>query len=161
MDNDTKTIRIGYGLGELPFGSSRDEVRSYLGDPEELSEDFTGENQSVDWSYPSLGIDAYFSGEDDFRLGTLRTENPDAALFGERIMALPEAHVRSWLERQIGPPTEEVMEFSDHPSLLRLSYPKLGLEFWFKNERLDAVLWSYLIGDDDQVQWPTQVTPSA
>jgi hypothetical protein len=154
MDPDANVIRIGAGLGSLAFGASMDEVRHYLGEPDECTEELLGSSSSVSWSYTSRGIDAYFSAEDEFVLGTLRMESPNADLLGEKLIERPEAHVRSWLEHNLGKGKEELLEFSDHPSMLRISYPEISTEFWFKFEKLDSIIWSCLIGDDDQVKWP-------
>jgi hypothetical protein len=154
MGQDSTAVRIGIGLGGLAFGASMAEVRSYLGDPDECTDDLLSPNPSVHWSYPSLGIDAYFSGEDGYVLGTLSTENPDARLLGETLVGRPEAHVRSWLEHNLGEAKEELLEFSDHPTMSRLSYPEKSIEFWFQFEKLDSIMWSYLIGNDDQPRWP-------
>jgi hypothetical protein len=154
MGRDVTTVRIGTALGGLAFGASMDEVRWYLGDPEECAEELLSSNPSVHWSYSSMGIDAYFSGEDGFVLGTLSTENPDAELLGEKLVGRPEAHVRSWLERNLGEAKEELLEFSDHPSMYRLSYPEKSIDFWFQFEKLDSIMWSYLFGNDDQPRWP-------
>ncbi len=154
MSSDTTTIRIGLGIGQLFFGSSMEQVRSYLGEPEELDESFEPESTSIDWSYPSIGVDAYFSSDDELVLGTLRIDHPDATLLGEKVIHRPEAYVRSLLEQLIGSPKEEVMHFSDSPSFVRLMFSEKSIEFWFKNEVLDSVIWSCAIDDQGEIVWP-------
>src|SRR5206468_3589775 len=136
------------------FGASTGTVRRYLGMPEEQNEDFSSATPSVHWSYPSIGIDAYFSAEDGFVLGTLRTASRDASLLGEKLIGRRESHVRSWLGRNLGESNEELLEFSDHPSMFRMSYPGRSIEFWFEFEKLDSIIWSYLIDGNDQTIWP-------
>lgn len=148
-------VRPGIGMGDLLFGSSREDVSRHLGEPEDVSEDLLGVAPSIAWYYWQLGVSAHFDGEDDFRLGALQLERQDAALFGHQLIGLPEEDVRQVLERlSLGPAEYEVMEFSDFPTMCLLRYEDHMLTFWFKHGRLESIHWEPIIGPDDQVRWP-------
>ena len=70
------SIIIGIGLDALCFGASMEDARVYLGTADDIEEDLLGPDPSITWWYTSLGLAAYFSSEDDYRLGTLRTTSP-------------------------------------------------------------------------------------
>jgi hypothetical protein len=150
-------IRPGIGLGDLAFGASQDDVRQFLGEPDDVAEDLLGASASIAWYYWSLGVSAHFDGEDGFRLGTLHVERPDAELFGTKLIDLPEEQVRATLDsHDLGEGEYQIMEFSDHPTLCWLRYESRMLNFWFKQGRLESIQWNHLIGADDQVIWPDQ-----
>src|SRR5262245_38221212 len=110
MAIDLNTIRIGFGLGDLAFGVSRDEVQQYLGDCPDITEELLSDNPSITWNYSELHIQAYFDGDDDFRLGTLRTERREASLFGRRVIGLSVAEIRLFLhDKVLGQPEEELL----------------------------------------------------
>jgi hypothetical protein len=63
--------------------------------------------------------------------------------------------VRSHLQNHnLGPSEEESLRFSDSPDLYRLIFSQNNIEFWFKHDKLDCILWGYLIDSDDQIRWP-------
>jgi hypothetical protein len=151
-------VRPGIGLGELLFGVSRDVVRGHLGEPDEVDEDYLCPCPEVRWHYEDLGLTASFDGEEGFRLWSLRVTSEEAGLFGHRLIGCPEGRVRSVLGRMgLGPVEEELLEFSDHPSLGWLRYPDRGLDFWFQEGRLDSIQWNPLIGSGDEFLWPRGV----
>src|SRR5690349_21694680 len=98
MTNDVHTIRIGYGLGSLRFGTSQEDVRLYLGGPEDVDEELQCTSPLITWRYLKLGINAYFSEDDDYLLGTLRTGSKESELFGARLVGLSEGQVRLHLQ---------------------------------------------------------------
>jgi len=148
-------IRPGIGLGDLLFGAPREEVRLLLGQPEDVREDLLGIDPSVSWYSWELGVMAYFYGEDDFRLGALQVERPDAELYGRQWIGQPETEVRTALAGlSLGEARYEVKEFTDHPALHWLRYEGQGLDFWFKRGRLDSIQWGYLLGADEAPCWP-------
>ncbi len=84
-------VRPGLGLRDLPFGSSFDDVKYELGEPEDVSEDLLGVYPTIAWYFWDLGLSAHFDAEDDFRLGSFQIEREDADLFGHRLIGLPES----------------------------------------------------------------------
>jgi len=148
-------IRPGIGLSDLLFGSSRDVVRSRLGEPEDVDEDLLGADPTVTWHYEEIGLTAQFVGEEDFRLLSLQTVREDAELCGHRLVGRPEIRVRSLLGQMgFGPALFELLEFSDHPSLGWLRYDEHMLGFWFEGGRLESIDWYPRIGQDDEYIWP-------
>src|SRR5262245_59591930 len=132
-------IRVGYRLGHLAFGVTRDVVGSYCGEPDEIEEDWQQSNPTVAWLFLSLRLTAYFAADDGFRLGMLRTTNPESQLFGTRLIGRGEEELRSILsEYHLGVAEEEIMTFSDYPALRRIYYPDSNIDFWLKDGILTA-----------------------
>src|SRR5262249_14441961 len=131
MTNNVTSVKIGFGLGALPFGSSMTDVQAYLGVAQEVDESLQEEFPEITWEYADLGVDAYFSGEDDFRLGTLRIDNVEADVDGMFLMCKPKKVVIARLSKlELGKVHDEYYHFSDNPSLERIAFKSKGIEFW-------------------------------
>ena len=81
-------IILGTGMGPLRFGATMDEVRTLVGEPEEIEEsDDDAEFEHKEWIYheDEYLVSLYFDREDDFRLSCIETDNPNMRLFGEAI----------------------------------------------------------------------------
>ncbi len=79
-------IRLGKGIGDLLFGSSKDEVQAYLGKPDEIghySYDREGLENYETWKYADLGILATFDEEYGFVLARSRHILTSARLVGD------------------------------------------------------------------------------
>jgi hypothetical protein len=148
-------IRPGIGLGDLLFGSSREDVWLQLGEPENVEEDLLNTGL-ISWYYWNLGVNAYFSEDADFRLDSLLVERADAELFGRRLIGKPEKEARAVIGSfDLGRGEEDVLEFSDHPALWTLSFPDRGLQFLFTQGCLEWMQCSCVIGPDDEFCWPS------
>ncbi len=83
------TIKPLIGLNELKFGSSKKEVESYLGKPNEteLIEDEEEQDAQV-WNYNEYKVSAFFETEFDDILTCFDISNENATLFGKIIFNL-------------------------------------------------------------------------
>ncbi len=106
MSKPTEIIP-GVGLGELIFGSSFQETRAILGDPddigrsEEEDEDSGEISISEMWTYGSLGVTAHFDEDDDFKLGMLSVNVPQYKLEGLSLFCKKEVAVLDLLHTRI------------------------------------------------------------
>jgi hypothetical protein len=129
-------IILGTGMGPLRFGATMDEVRTLVGEPEEIEEsededDF--EHQA--WNY-------------------YETDNPGLRLFGEGIHGRSIEQVRDLMQRhgQGNTPELETMEGGE----VRLSYEKSMIDLYFEEGQLQFVNFGVFINDDLEVQWPSK-----
>ena len=153
--NDVVTIRLGVGLGELKFGASRDDVRLYLGDPEDVNEDLLSFDPSIAWYYWEAGLSAHFDGEDDFRLGTIQIEREDAELLGMRMIGRPRHEALAMLAPyDLGPVEEEGMESAESPTMRVMRWDEQNLDLWFDDGKVDAIQWGCFIDQADRIVWP-------
>src|SRR5262249_37568505 len=128
------TIRPGAGLGDIVFGSSRDEVRRHLGEPDDTSENLLPEHPGVLWTHAKLGITAISPGYRAYNLHYLIVENEASELFGQRLIGLPEEQVCSLLGPfNLGDPESAQVQTPGHPDVTWLIYHRENL--WFEFEQ--------------------------
>ena len=147
-------IILGTGMGPLRFGTSMDEVRTLVGEPEEIDEsedDDEFEHQAWNYYEDDHLLSLYFDREDDFRLSCIETDNPGLRLFNEPIHGRPLDEIRDLMLRNgQGAAELETMEGGE----MRLSYEKSMIDIYFEEGLLQFVNFGVFINDDLEVQWP-------
>jgi hypothetical protein len=147
-------IILGTGMGPLRFGATMDEVRTLVGEPEEIEEsDDDDEFEHQAWNYheDDYLLSLYFDREDDFRLSCIETDNPNMRLFGEAVHGLPVDQVRALMQRN-GQAEAEIETMEE--GAVRLSYEKAMIDLYFEDGGLQFVNFGVFINDDLEVQWP-------
>ena len=147
-------IVLGTGMGPLRFGATMDEVRTLVGEPEEIEEsDDDDEFEHQAWNYheDDYLLSLYFDREDDFRLSCIETDNPNMRLFGEAIFGLGLDQVKALMQRH-NQPTPELENMEE--GAVRLSYEKSMIDLYFEEGELQFVNFGVFINDDMEVQWP-------
>ncbi|TPW13360.1 MAG: hypothetical protein FD130_1586 [Halothiobacillaceae bacterium] len=155
--NDITTIKLTYGLGNLPFGATEDEVEAYLGAADEIESIGDPNDEHITWHYKSLLGYVCFDEIDDFRLGTIETSLPGATLNGVALMGRGKDEVRRQLKGVTTGRYEEShhdYERSGDARVCLLTYGDQSLNLWFTDEILTSIQWGYLISEDDEVVWP-------
>jgi hypothetical protein len=149
-------IILGTGMGPLRFGATMDEVRTLVGEPEEIEEsededDF--EHQAWNYYEDDHLLSLYFDREDDFRLSCIETDNPGLRLYGEALHGRTIEQVRDLMQRHgQAQPEVETMEGGE----VRLSYEKSMIDMYFEEGQLQFVNFGVFINDELEVQWPTK-----
>ncbi len=132
-----QNIRIGKGLDDLPFGATKEEVCSILGEPEEKDEIDLGDEISEAWHYWKLGLSVNFDEHSDFTLCSIEVASPEILLFDIPVIGMPRAMVIEFMaNKAAGKPVNEAAG--------GLSYPEIGLDFWFNGNDLAEVQWGKL-----------------
>ncbi len=157
-------ILLGRGLGELLFGSTFQETRAILGEPDDIGRSEFDDDDDGDisisevWTYGDLGISAHFDDDDDFRLGMISVSTKSCSLEGLSLMGKKEAKVLELIEPlNFGPLEEEDVEFEDDdeaPDGRLISFVEKEIEFWFEDGTLTEIQWSPFWEDDDNRLWP-------
>ena len=146
-------IRLGTGMGPLKFGASQDEVRSLMGEPEEIEEsedDDEFEHQA--WNYLDEGYSLYFDREDDYRLSCIETDHPGIRLYGEAIHGRSPEQIQE-LMKSHGHEQSEIEKMDTGE--MRISYEKEMIDMYFEDEELQFVNFGVFIDEDLEVQWPS------
>ncbi|NVO31551.1 hypothetical protein [Hymenobacter lapidiphilus] len=150
---DEHEIRLGIGMGPLKFGASQDEVRSLMGEPEEIEEsedDDEFEHQA--WNYLDEGYSLYFDREDDYRLSCIETDHPGIRLYGEAIHGRTPEQIQELMQRHGHEHSEiEKMDTGE----MRISYEKEMIDMYFEDEEMQFVNFGVFIDEDLEVQWPS------
>ena len=137
-------IRLGKGIGDLLFGSSRDEVQAYLGEPDEIghhSYDREGFELYETWKYADLGIFATFEEEGGFVLGTLSAYSDTCSLNGRPLIGKAREEVLKAISAlDPGPMTSEDM--SSESDLELLSFDSISLNLYLEDGVVNDIQWS-------------------
>ena len=146
---DLLSIKIGFGLGDVRFGLTRDETTELLGPATSVVPD-SDDAESELWLYRELQFAAGFYREDAHRLSSFEISNPLATLNGERLVGLKVETAAEVLRRWVKFPIELVG--SEDSGQLRVKDLALGL--WIADDRIESIGWSVIHGADDQPIWP-------
>jgi hypothetical protein len=147
-------IILGTGMGPLRFGATMDEVRTLVGEPEEIEEsedDDEFEHQAWNYHEDEYLLSLYFDREDDFRLSCIETDNPGMRLFGEPIYGVGLDEIKALMARH-GQTEAEVETMEE--GAVRLSYEKGMIDLYFEEGELQFVNFGVFISDNLEVQWP-------
>lgn len=146
---DISTIRIGYGLGELMFGSVMEECRQYLGDPDEEETEIFDDEEYLHWYYDRWSIELCFEASESYRLGTIIAEHDNLLMGEESIMGKSIRYIENYLKKNSYSYCIETAE-----DMVLIDVDDMECTFIFREDVLEGVQWSYLWLDDDTPQWP-------
>ncbi|MBC3539496.1 hypothetical protein ACFSC6_18395 [Rufibacter sediminis] len=151
FDNE---IKLGYGIGDLRFGLSMDDVEEIMGEPEEVEEsDEEDEFEHKAWNYWDSGFSFYFDKEDDYRLSCIETANPNVTLFGKKIFEMSQQEVED-LFKQNGVQSVEKEKIENNVTCL--SYEHEMIDLYFEEGKLLAVNFGVHMDDNLEVLWPKE-----
>ncbi|ALO26280.1 hypothetical protein KHM19_05360 [Leptospira borgpetersenii] len=154
-------IEIGKGLNGLYFGMSKDEVKSKLGEPDEIYEyDYEG-FLSTGYEYFSEEAEYEFDKEEGDRLYSITISNPSILLFGKPIIGESIETIRDLLSENGVDDFEEDdgehdHEGHNHDGAVRgvtAFSDKLNSVFQFEENELVFFGFSPLF-KDDTIDWP-------
>ncbi|EMF82808.1 hypothetical protein LEP1GSC188_3019 [Leptospira weilii serovar Topaz str. LT2116] len=154
-------IEIGKGLNGLYFGMSRDEVKSKLGEPDEIYEyDYEG-FLSTGYEYFSEEAEYEFDKEEGDRLYSITISNPSIRLFGKPIIGESIETIRDLLSENGIDDFEEDDGEHDHEDHdhhgevhgVTAFSDKLNSVFQFEENELVFFGFSPLF-KDDTIDWP-------
>jgi len=145
-------VRPNFGLEDLRFGLSQEEVIKSIGEPEQVEPDDYGNGDStVAWYYWSKGFSLHFDSYCDFRLECIEVDADRAVFQGHKVENLSQEALQGLLN-ELG-----LAWKADQDGCL--SVPDLNMNFWFENGLPDAVQWSVNINENDIPEWPLDYQP--
>ncbi|WP_078130553.1 hypothetical protein [Leptospira alexanderi] len=149
-------IEIGKGLNGIYFGMSKDEVKSKLGEPDEIYEyDYEG-FLSTGYEYFSEEAEYEFDKEEEDRLYSITISNPSIRLFGKPIIGESIETIRDLLSENEVDDFEEDDGEHDHDDEVHgvtAFSDKLNSVFQFEENELVFFGFSPLF-KDDTIDWP-------
>lgn len=159
MATDTKTIKIGQGLGDIKFGISREKLKAMLGEPDEtesfsLSEDGSGDT-TESWHYDEHEFSASFDEEFDWKLVRIAISSPDAELNGEKLIGLSKNELLKQLdELDFCDLDFEDLSSADSTNQELITADEYGMTFWLDNGIVSEIQWEPLFVDEETIRWP-------
>lgn len=139
------TIDIGVGLGDVVFGMTPEDVIAVLGQPEKIDPDF-----ETTYYYNDFLLTLYFDPDQDCKLHYISVYNPEARLFGERLINQRKTDVLAILRGQGC--TDLKFEDDCHDEKVRSGSTETTFTFEFG--RLRSIQFGALFDQDDQRIWP-------
>lgn len=154
MNPNIKEIKSGYGLGELKFGMTRDEVLNVLGAADEKETvSYTEEegDQTENWHYDELELSLGFDQEDDWRLVTLSITSQDYEFNGVKIIGQTKEQLSAQLlASDVKDLEHEDMSTTESPTHELIASESLGINFWFEEDLLSEVQWGPVFNEEDE-----------
>ncbi|AVV51864.1 MULTISPECIES: hypothetical protein [Leptospira] len=146
-------IEIGKGLNGLNFGMSKDEVKSKLGEPDEVyNYDYEG-FLSTGYEYFSEESEYEFDQEEGDRLYSITTSNPSILLFGKPIVGESIETIRDLLSKNGIDDFEEDNDHENEEEGVTAFSDKLNSVFYFEENELIFFGFSPLF-KGDTIAWP-------
>jgi hypothetical protein len=145
-------IKIGIGLDNLIFGMSQDEVKSILGMADKITE--TEKEEGIVCYFNKLLIKTKFDKNEDCRMYSIEVFNPEAIMFGQKIIDADMQKILKILESN----DCEKIEREDYDTFETIFCEEIWSTFLFEFDRLRSVEFSPLFGDDDKIIWPSITT---
>nr|NQU94312.1 hypothetical protein [Bacteroidota bacterium] len=139
------------GFGELEFGATPDEIKAYLGEPDEdeIFED-EEEGDTLVLHFWDKACSAFFENPEDPSLTNLETDNPDATLFGKHIFAMKEADIIKLMnDNGYSEIDTEIMEAEEFDNEKRVSFDDAMIDFFFEDGVLTAASWGVFLDEFD------------
>ncbi len=140
----------------LLFGSSRDEVRAHLGEPDEIGQYFydgEGFDTYETWKYADLGIFATFDEEDGFVLGALSAYSDTCLLNGRPLIGKAREEVLEAISA-LNPGAMTSEDMSSEDDLEFISFDSISLNLWLEDGVVNDIQWSPFWLDEQHQEWP-------
>lgn len=158
MQKDLKEIKPLKGLGKINFGMSRDEIKSMLGEADDIDDySFSGgdEDRSQSWHYDELELSMSFDEDDDWRVITIAVSSGFYELEGKSLIGMGRDELMKELEN-LGFDDLEMEEGAglDMPDHDLIASPSRFMNFWLQNDVLSEIQWSPEFTEGDEINWP-------
>ncbi len=158
MKANITDIVPGIGLGDIKFGMLREDVKSLLGEPDEIesqSHDDDDDDVTESWHYDDIEVSLSFEKAEDWRLCTIAVSNEDATLKGKEIIGLSKDELMETLKKVgITDLTTEDWSSADSPDYFSVTSEDQEIVFWIDSDEVMDVQWGPLFIDEDTISWP-------
>lgn len=157
MENPDKNVVLGQGILGVSFGMTRDEVKSILGEPDEIETyDDEEEGESVAWHFDEYELSATFDEADDYRLTSLAVSSPDYLFEGINLIGLSTEEVIQQLEiMDLGDVSIEEISDEEIPDQQVATIIDASLNLWFEGGLLTEIQWGpYWDEEEEAYIWP-------
>jgi hypothetical protein len=151
MGDRIMEIKIGIGVDELIFGLTESQVEEILGLANKI---YTTDGGCRRLQFFDRMLELSFEPDNDGLLGWIEVHNPDATLFGHKLLSQPRERVLEVIVSKLGQPSE----CEDYASFDTVFYEEHWLEFHFNFGRLTHINFGVLYGKDDETLWPNLIS---
>lgn len=156
MKKDLQNIISGIGLGYLKFGITREQVKSFLGEPDEVEKsDLDDESLSETWHYDDLELSMSFDQEEDWKLVAISVSSDFYEFEGLKLIGMTKDEFLSVLEEKGIKDIELEDSITEDKVLLEHYFSDAkAMSFWVEDGVVADVQWTIAFIDEDTVDWP-------
>jgi hypothetical protein len=146
------TIDPEVGFGQLTFGLTMNQVKSLIGEPNEVEVINEKEaDEAIVWHFDNLDISVFFETGEIPRMSSVEVFNVNATIWDYRLFDYKEAEIVAFIKSK-GFESEdaEVHEWGER----RLSFDDLNLDLYFENDILVTVSYGVFLNSEDTLHYP-------
>lgn len=156
MSANIKEINVRDGLGDLKFGMIRDQVRSLIGEPNEIEKDSDPEFGMTEiWHYDKLELSLSFDEENNWKLIDIAVSSPGYEFMGESLIGLDKETLIIKLN-SLGLVNLEIESYYDEEDedeeeeeeCFVITSEEFGMTFWIEDDQLTEIQWEPMFIDD-------------
>ena len=142
-------IKLGAGIGSIQFGINKSKAVKLLGEPDKVYETDT---DSERLQFNDILLELSFELDNENLLGWIDVHNPDAELFGLKLLGKSTTDVTMLRNDHL----KYSPETDDYGSMVSLSYDNHWLELQFEFDRLKCINFGVLYDESESPIWPEQ-----
>lgn len=141
-------IKPNEGFGEIIFGTEMEPFVKQMGDPEEVENFDDDEDLNTTLlHYWKSGVSIFFVGLSTHILAGIEIDNPEATLFGEKIIGKSEEEIVSLMKTNGNAEFETDTEMGDK----RLSFDIGMMDFFFRDSKLVYMNFGVLVDEEGNI----------
>ncbi len=154
-----KQILVGKGFGDIRFGMTRDEVKKILGEPDEIDQFASSEDENDNteaFHYDELELSVSFDEIDDWKLTSIAVSDPEAEFEGMKLVGVSDNELEARLSTvEMGDMEREDVSSPESPDHEVVSYPGASINFWLENGEVTEIQFGPFWDEEDEVYiWP-------
>ncbi len=154
-----KQILVGKGFGDIRFGMSREEVKKILGEPDEIDQFASSEDEGDNteaFHYDELELSVSFDEVDDWKLTSIAVSDPEAEFEGMKLIGVSDNELEAKLSTvEMGEMEREDVSSPESPDNEVISYPNASINFWLEDGEVSEIQFGPFWDDEDEVYiWP-------
>ena len=153
-----KNILIGKGIDTVLFGITRDDLKTILGEPDEIEkhqQTSSDDSLSETWHYDELEISASFDEADEWKLGSLAVSSNEYCLGDKKLIGVTIDDIEEAISSlNLGELMYEDLSSEGEFDHELVSIEESSIYFWFEEGILTEVSWGPIFSDDETIIWP-------
>ncbi len=143
------TITPNEGYGKIKFGMDMDRLAELVGEPEEIiSFDDDEELSIVVLHYWEQGFSVFMDGITRQVVAGIETDNPNAILYGTKIIGLTEKQIIDFMKKNGHENYEIDLDDADK----RYSFDEGMMDFFFVNGKLEYMNFGVLVDEEGNIE---------
>lgn len=137
----------GIGTDVISFGANEQEAINLLGNPDKV---YTTDGDCKRLQFNKLQIELSFELDNNNLLGWLEVHEPNAVLFGRKLIGIEQNEVLNFVTARLN----EEPEIEDYGSFISVTYETHWIELQFEFGVLKSINLGVMYNDSDDPQWP-------